>query len=55
LGPHDIRDGLVDFVRAWGDKAKIPACRFVGWVGLSTSKFHDVLAAVDIPPPSLWG
>src|SRR2546426_8168135 len=39
--PHDIRDELVDFVRAWGDKTEIPACRFLNWIQLGTSKFHD--------------
>jgi transposase-like protein len=32
---------LVDFVRDWSDKTDIPACRFLAWLGLSTSKFHD--------------
>jgi putative transposase len=38
---HDIRDAIVDFVRQWNDKTDIPACRFVVWLGISTSKFHD--------------
>ncbi len=29
----DIRDNLVDFVRAWADKTEIPARRFLGWIG----------------------
>src|SRR5205085_348694 len=39
--PHDTRDTLVDFVRDWSDKTDLPACRFLTWLGLSTSKFHD--------------
>jgi putative transposase len=37
----DIRDQVVDFVRAWADKTEIPACRLVSWIGLGTSKLHD--------------
>ena len=32
---------MVDFVRNWSDKTDIPACRFVSWLGISTSKYHD--------------
>jgi putative transposase len=39
--PHDTRDGIVDFVRAWSDKTDIPVCRFLPWVGIGSSKFHD--------------
>lgn len=39
--PHDTRDHLVDFVNAWADKTEIPVCRFLGWIGLGASKFHD--------------
>ena len=39
--PHDTRDSVVDFVRAWSDKTGIPACRFLPWLGMSASKFHD--------------
>jgi putative transposase len=28
-------------VRAWSDKTEIPACRFLPWIGIGTSKFHD--------------
>jgi transposase InsO family protein len=38
---HDVRDTIVDFVRGWSDKTDIPACRFLPWVGIGTSKFHD--------------
>jgi putative transposase len=37
----DVRDDLVDFVRAWADKTEIPAGRFLGWIGLGASKFQD--------------
>lgn len=39
--PHDTRDTLVDFVRDWSDKTDIPVCRFLPWLDISTSKFHD--------------
>jgi len=32
---------VVDFVRGWSDKAEIPACRVLSWIGIGTSKFHD--------------
>ena len=31
----------MDFVRAWADKTEIAAGRFLPWVGIGTSKFHD--------------
>jgi putative transposase len=39
--PHDTRDTIVDFVRTWSDKTDIPVCRFLPWVGIGASKFHD--------------
>ena len=39
--PHDTRDAIVDFVREWSGKTDIPAGRFVRWIGISPSKFHD--------------
>jgi putative transposase len=39
--PHDARDQLVDFVRSWSDKTDIPVARFLPWLGIGTSKFHD--------------
>jgi putative transposase len=39
--PHDTRDELVDFVRGWSDKTELPVRRFLPWVGIGTSKFHD--------------
>jgi putative transposase len=34
----------VDFVRSWADKTEIPACCFLPWIGIGTSKFHDCKA-----------
>jgi putative transposase len=39
--PHDTRDTIVDFVRNWSDKTDIAAGRFLPWLGIGTSKFHD--------------
>jgi transposase InsO family protein len=39
--PHDTRDQLVDFVRSWSDKTDIPVARFMPWIGISRSKYHD--------------
>jgi transposase InsO family protein len=32
---------VVDYVRQWNERTKIPAQRFVGWLGIGPSKFHD--------------
>jgi putative transposase len=39
--PHDTRDTIVDFVRTWSDKTDVPVCRFLPWLGIGTSKFHN--------------
>src|SRR5262249_24861629 len=39
--PHDVRDQIVDFVRRWSEASEISAARFVGWLGVSSSKFYD--------------
>jgi transposase InsO family protein len=39
--PHDTRDQIVDYVNHWTQRAKLPARRLLGWLGLGTSKFHD--------------
>jgi hypothetical protein len=39
--PHDTRDTVVDFVRDWSDKTDLPVCRFLPWIGITSSKFHD--------------
>jgi len=31
----------VDYVRRWNERTEIPAGRFVGWLGITSSKFHD--------------
>ena len=31
----------MDFVSDWSQKTEIPASRFVGWLGIGQSKFHD--------------
>jgi len=32
---------VVDFVRQWSEKTEIPQSRFVGWIGISRSKFYE--------------
>ena len=32
---------MVDYVRQWHERTEIPARRFVGWLGIGPSKFHD--------------
>jgi hypothetical protein len=32
---------VVDYVRRWNERTKIPAQQFVGWLGIGQSKFHD--------------
>ena len=39
--PHDIRDEVVDFVRRWSDQTELGAGRFVGWLGITASKFYS--------------
>jgi putative transposase len=39
--PHDSRDQIIDFVRSWSDKTEIAAQRFIGWLDIAKSKFHD--------------
>jgi transposase-like protein len=36
-----VRDAIVDFVGSWSGRTGIPVERFVGWLGISVSKFHD--------------
>ncbi len=38
--PHDVRDQIVDFVRRWSEASEIGAERFVGWLGVTASKFY---------------
>jgi transposase InsO family protein len=39
--PHDTRDAVVDFVNRWAERTEISCKRLVGWIGISTSKFHS--------------
>ena len=39
--PPDRRDEIVDFVRCWSEKTEIGAGRFIGWVGITASKFYS--------------
>jgi transposase InsO family protein len=39
--PHDVRDAIVDFIRSWSEKTEIPVARFLAWIHLAASKFHD--------------
>jgi putative transposase len=32
---------VIDFVNRWAEKTELPASRFVGWLGISSSKFYD--------------
>ncbi len=32
---------MIDFVNRWAEKVELPAGRFVGWLGISSSKFYD--------------
>ena len=32
---------MVDYVRRWRARTEIPARRFIGWLGIGPSKFHD--------------
>ena len=36
-----MRDQIVDFVRRWSEKTEIGAGRFIGWLGITASKFYD--------------
>ena len=38
---HDVRDQIVDFVRRWSEASEIGAGRFIGWLGITASKFYD--------------
>jgi len=31
----------VDYVRRWNQRTEIPAGQFIGWLGITSSKFHD--------------
>ena len=39
--PHDTRDAIVDFVRAFAAKTELSTVRVVGWLGVARGKFYD--------------
>lgn len=39
--PHDTRDQVIDYVNYWRDRSGLTATRFIGWLGISGSKFYD--------------
>jgi putative transposase len=39
--PQDIRDQVVDLVSEWAEKSEVGVGRFVGWLGISKSKYYD--------------
>ena len=38
---HDTHDQVVDYIKHWTDRMKLPARQFLSWLGLGTSKFYD--------------
>jgi len=36
-----VRDEVVDFVNEWRVKTEIPQVKFIGWLGVGASKYHD--------------
>jgi putative transposase len=32
---------VIDYVRRWTERTEIPARRLIGWLGITSSKFHD--------------
>ena len=36
-----MRDEVIDFINRWSGKSDLPASRFVGWLGIRSSKFYD--------------
>jgi putative transposase len=36
-----VRDQIVDFVRRWSEQTEIGAGRFIGWLGVTVSKFYN--------------
>jgi hypothetical protein len=44
--PHDTRDEVVDFVNRWTEKTEIAIRVLVLWLGISLSKFYDVVPLV---------
>ncbi|MFM8251440.1 MAG: hypothetical protein ACKOBW_07605 [Planctomycetota bacterium] len=42
---------MVDYVERWAERAELPAKRLLGWLELSTSKFHQWKDSKTAPPP----
>ena len=38
--PHDTRDTIVDFTKAWSEKTEIPLICFISWLSIARSKFY---------------
>ena len=38
--PHDTRDAIVDFAKAWSEKTEIPLTCFISWLSVAKSKFY---------------
>ena len=36
-----MRDEVVDFITRWSKRSGIPVGRFIGWIGISESKYHN--------------
>ncbi len=39
--PPETRDAVVDFVNLWSEKTGFAVGRFIGWIGVTRSKFYD--------------
>ena len=39
--PDDIRDAVIDFTQSWARKSGIAVTRFIGWLGITPSKYYD--------------
>jgi len=39
--PHDTRDEIVDYLRAWSDRTQMETTRMIRWLGIPASKFYD--------------
>jgi transposase-like protein len=39
--PHDTRDAIIDFTKAWSEKTEIPLTRFISWLSVAKSKFYN--------------
>lgn len=38
---QDTRDSIIEFVRLWSKRAEILLKRFIAWLGVAASQFHD--------------